>query len=307
MKRIGIVGLCLAAMFAMSAVAASSAFAASGQPAWFECAKVAKVTVKYTEKGKEKSKAITEGKYSNAACTELAPTPGKYISGPEGKYELQEGVAKGKKAKTKDGIGILNTVIPTLGNINDKVECASSKSENSVANAGGRGFVSDLVVHFSKCKSQGEPCQTSTKKEEIVTNALAGELGYINKGGDVVGLELWNEANPGTGYLAEFTCTKVAAIRTLGSVIGEVTGDVGAISKTSTTTYASSTYFGAITEGPFTWEPLVNIPSFEGEAVDVLSTEFNTGSGYEPSGGLPSGQNDTAANTGEALGIYEGV
>jgi hypothetical protein len=47
------------------------------------CFKVAKTEVTY----KGEKKEIYKGKYKNKACTELAPVPGKYYEGPEGKYE----------------------------------------------------------------------------------------------------------------------------------------------------------------------------------------------------------------------------
>ena len=64
MKRIKIVGLCLIALFAFSAVAAASAFA-EGRPEYKLCAKVAKVEGKYN------------GSYSDKGCTTEA-TGGKY-------------------------------------------------------------------------------------------------------------------------------------------------------------------------------------------------------------------------------------
>src|ERR1700688_198627 len=109
MKRIRIMGLCLVAVFAITAAAAASASAA---PAWYECAKAVKIGKTYT------------GKYTDKACTTTSPTE-------TGKYELQPGIGKGKGFKGKGGKAILHTVIPGKGDI--KVECASFKDEGKVA------------------------------------------------------------------------------------------------------------------------------------------------------------------------------
>src|ERR1035438_1927448 len=76
MKRFQIVGLCLVAMFAFSAMVASAAQAASIKA----CVKVAKVKVEYekevpateTKPAKHfvKSKMIPEGLYSDKNCTD---------------------------------------------------------------------------------------------------------------------------------------------------------------------------------------------------------------------------------------------
>lgn len=286
MKRIRIVGLCLVAVLALAGMTAASAFAGSGQPAWFECAK---------------NKAGTLAKGCAAA--------GKG-------FEIKEGVGKGKGFKGKDGKGVLNTVVPGFNGsevteTDDKVECQSSKDTGKQLNAGGRGFVFDVQVTFSKCKALGKfECKTTgAKKEEIKTNTLAGELGYIEGGGGAVGEALWNEAHPGTGYLAEFTCAGVDEIRVSGSVIGLLGGDVGVFSKTSTSTYTPGPYLGKqVFEPTFGLEytPLVNLPKFTGEPVDILLTEENeSGKGWSPA--VPSGQEDLATNKGEELGVFEGV
>jgi hypothetical protein len=70
-------------MLAFGAVAASSAYAGE----YGVCVQAGKVAVKYKSGEKEKSKKITEGRFLDKNCTEYAPEPGKYYSGPEGKYE----------------------------------------------------------------------------------------------------------------------------------------------------------------------------------------------------------------------------
>jgi len=278
MKRIRIMGLCLVAIFAVSAVAAMSASAA--EPSWYECGKAAKVGKFYT------------GKYINKTCTEVSGTS-------TGKYELVPGVGKSKNFKGTGGKGILHNVIPGKGDI--KVECASFKDEGVAVMPNAEA---NVKVSFSKCKSLGAPCASAgAKKEEIKTNAMAGQLGYISKEGTVVGVDLANQAEPGTGMITEFECTGVAKVRVHGSVIGVQSGDINAINKVSTVTYAVANYLGEIEAG---YKPLTNIPSFEGGSPDLLATELNaeeTGFTWQPPGGLPTGQEGTATNKGEAIEV----
>jgi hypothetical protein len=278
MKRMRIMGLCLVAIFAMGAVAAVSASAA--EPSWYECGKAAKVGKFYT------------GHYTDKECKTVSESN-------TGKYELVPGVGKNKKFKGTAGKSVLHNVIPGKGDI--KVECASSKDEGLAVMP---NLEAQVKATFSKCKSLGAPCATAgAKKEEIKTNSLAGELGYISKPGTVVGADLANEAEPGKGITAEFECTGVAKVRVIGSVIGVQGGDVNVINKVSTTTYAVGPYLGELAPG---YTPQVNIPMFEGGPLDFLGTELNaeeTGFTWQPPGGLPSGQESLATNKGEALEV----
>lgn len=97
MKRIKIVGLCLVAVFAFSALAAASA-SAETQPEFKVCAKAAKETVEWKEgappKEKTKKKSVYTGEWGNKTCTEPVTTD-VYRSkgsnpGPEGKYAETE-------------------------------------------------------------------------------------------------------------------------------------------------------------------------------------------------------------------------
>ena len=194
-------------------------------------------------------------------------------SGPAARVRtnLVEGVGKGKGFKGKGGKATLHNVIPGKGDI--KVECASFKDAGSVADAGGKGLEFGVTAEFKKCKSLGgAPCKTEGgKKEVITTKVLAGNLGWLNKSGNVAGASLFNEAAPGSGYNAEFECEGLAKVRVHGGVIGAIT-PVGTVSKESTTTYSVGPYLGEVAPG---YTPLVNPPAFEEEAVGVLLTELN--------------------------------
>jgi hypothetical protein len=275
MKIMRILGVALVAVFAVVAFTATSAMA---NPSWKACVK--------SEKGK--------GEFSDKLCSISA--------GGTGKYNLVEGVGKGKAFKGKGGKATLHNVIPGKGDI--KVECASFKDAGKVADAGGKGLEFGVTATFSKCKSLGgAPCKTEGgKKETITTNVLAGNLGWLNKAGKVAGASLFNEAKPSSGYEAEFECEGLAKVRVHGGVIGAVT-PVGVVSKVATTTYTvSETGVG----GPEDPNALTNPPAFEEEVVGVLLTELNgpeTGNVWAPEGGIPSGQEASAENKGEALEI----
>jgi hypothetical protein len=268
MTRMRILGLALVAVFAFAAFAAVSA---SANPEWYECAK---------EKGIGK---LEKG------CTK---------EGGKGGYTLKPGIGKGKAFKGKGGLAILHNVVPGKGDI--KVECQSFKDGGKVANAGGIGKEFAVTSTFSKCKSLGAPCSSGAKKETISTEVLAGNLGWLKKPSNI-GASLFNEATPGSGYLAQFECTGLAKVRVHGAVIGEVVGDVEKFSKEGETIFAVGPYLGELAPG---YTPLVNLPAFEEEAVGVLMTELNgpeTGNVWAPEGGLPSGQEGVGHNKGENL------
>ncbi|HXD53238.1 MAG TPA: hypothetical protein VN618_00650 [Solirubrobacteraceae bacterium] len=269
-----ILGLALAAVFALAAFTASSALAS--KPTWKACVK--------SEKGK--------GEFSDKLCSVGA--------GGTGSYNLVAGIGKGKGFKGKGGTAILHNVIPGKGDI--KVECASFKDSGSIAAPSG---VFGVSSEFKKCKSLGAPCKTEGgKKETITTNKLAGSLGYLNKAHTAAGESLTSEAEPGTGYLATFECEGLAKVRVHGAVIGALS-PFGVVSKESSSVFSVGPYLGELAPG---YTPLVNPPAFEegSEPVGVLMTELNgpeTGNTWQPEGGLPSGQEGTAVNKGESLEV----
>ncbi len=162
-----------------------------------------------------------------------------------------------------------------------------------------------MTSEFKKCKSLGAPCKTEGgKKEVITTKSLAGSLGYMDKGHTSVGESLTSEAEPGSGFLAEFECEGLAKVRVHGAVIGTMT-PFGVVTKESISTFAVGEFLGEPAPG---YKPLTNPPAFEegAEPVGVLLTELNgeeTGNEWAPAGGLPSGQEAKATNKGENLGV----
>jgi hypothetical protein len=262
-------------MFALAAVMAAGASAV--KPTWKFCQKAA---VKNT------------GEFSDKLCSVPA--------GGTGKYNLVAGIGKGKGFKGKGGHATLHNVIPGKGDIT--VECESFKDSGSVVAPSG---VDNVKSEFKKCKSLGFPCKTEGgKKEVITTKTLAGELGWLDKAHTSAGESLTSQETPGTGFLAEFECEGIAKVRVHGAVIGAVS-PAHAVSKESVSTFSVGEFLGEPSPG---YKPLTNPPAFEegAEPVGVLLTELNgkeTGNEWAPAGGLPSGQEATANNKGEALEI----
>jgi len=283
MKRIKILGLAVFAMFALTALGAAAAQAGTN-PVWYECAKA-------SPKG--------TGHHAEKNCSDAYKATG-------GDYNLVPGVGKGKPFKTKGGEAVLHSIDPEA-KADIPVTCEQFKGGGTAVLG---GFVVKASDTFSKCTALSAPCE-NVKKGTIETKVLAGRLGWINKPGGIVGTDLASEASPG-GPLAEFKCEALGEIRTIGSVIGQNEEDVKVISKSSKLKYAPGKYIGKIVwnEKGEEYEPIVNIPEFEGGSPDILKTEVKgaiTGhpSEFYPAGGLPSGQEGLAENKGEALGIYE--
>lgn len=158
MRSIRIVGLCLVAVFAFSAVAAASAMA-EGQPTFNECKKLEKVGGKYT------------GTYTNKECTTEA-TPTEKTEGKKNKYELvaASGTFTGKSKATK-------IVAKSTTGVTEEITCA--KDTVTIEIFPPSGFVEKVTL--SKCKnSKGEPCQNAGSEEIQVEGA--GELYWINAG-----------------------------------------------------------------------------------------------------------------------------
>jgi len=137
MKRIRIVGLCLVAVFAMSAVAAASA---SASPTYKECAKV---------------KAKT-GKFATASCT---------TEGGTGTWELVSPKKGAYTSTTK--VATLET--PGVGS----VSCKTSKGAGSITSE----TAATTTVTFSTCATDGKKCTSAGEKAGMIkTFELLGSL-----------------------------------------------------------------------------------------------------------------------------------
>ncbi len=174
-KRLSALGLCLGAMLAIGAVAATVS-ASAAAPEFGRCAKAAKVGKTYT------------GGYTNSSCTTASETK-------TGKYEWLPGAVKNRQT-TSGGKALLETV----GHLT--VACAS---ETSVGEYRGTKEVANVVVAFEGCESTGLHCSTpGAATGEVVTTSLEGIVGYENKALKETALDLYPSGK--TGLFVEFAC-----------------------------------------------------------------------------------------------------
>lgn len=285
MKRIRIVGLCLVAAFAFSAMVASSASA--GTFKWCQPMKKgkygdSKCSVLVEKKGKPKGSfelksveacvAQKKGEYTDAACKV------KSVKAKKGSFEL----TKGRKSTATTGSATLKT--PAFGPNN--VTCSASTTEGEIT--GPKTNVERTT--FTGCEFLGLPCESagpnstpSGKAGTIITNLLHTKLvdhgekagGY--KGQEPAEGEAWNEfvSAEHEPFSSEFNCSGVVFLRTVGSLSGVVT-PVNTLSKTSNTSFT------------------------EGGGEQALLTEVLTESGWVPPGGAPSFEITEATNSTEA-------
>ncbi len=186
MKPLGVRGLYVVAMLAITAGAASaSAFAAP------------------PEIGRCVSHA--GGKYTNNVCTKLAK--GKTV----GSFEWEAGAIR-KKFAGAGGVGTLETVHEV------RVTCKTETSDGEYTSP---TTVGNIAVVFTGCESVGYKCQTAgSAGGEIATNPLAGTLVW-EKYGKKVAIDLV----PQTGELfVEFSCGPATA-KVIGSVLTNIPAD----------------------------------------------------------------------------------
>ncbi|HTR72177.1 MAG TPA: hypothetical protein VMG80_01165 [Solirubrobacteraceae bacterium] len=222
MKRIRIVGLCIVAVFAFSAVAAATASAAP-EIQNEKCVKAAKVEKKYT------------GSFNDKACTEANEAG-------EGRYTL-EPVAEGTPFTSKSKAATFKVA----GKV---VTCKKDKDAGEYI-SGGFSFV---TITFEGCYANGnkhETCQSGAEAGTITTNPLVGILVYINEVETEHGIVLV----PAESGWASFKCgSETEATELEGGVLGTVTNT----SKGETLTFsvngggeqAQRFYYAGETEGP---------------------------------------------------------
>lgn len=298
MKRIKIVGLCLVAVFALSAMVAASGAQAGTYKICVEQKKgfYGNSTCsgeKVEKKGKGKgtweliplSTCIPQkhGFYSESGCKTLDEKKGK------GKGSFEK--TKGLKFKDHGGAAKLETKL--LGP-ND-VECTSSTSEGEYT---GEKTVTDRVK-FVGCTFSGLPCQSAGPESTpsgvsgtITTNLLDGKLidhgekgpggPYTAPGEPAVG-EVWQElvSSEHEPYSSEFECAGLAFIKTAGSISGVVTSALNTLTTTQTQEFEEG--FGEqnlVTEGSETgfagpWSP--PLPSIEHAGSATVETERPVG------------------------------
>lgn len=171
MRRLVILGLGVLVALALAVASASATV-----PTWFACGKAVKNGKTFT------------GHYTGKSCQAATEV------GTGGKYELREGIGKGKEFKGKGGKTVLH-VKTWLGDAT--VECTSSKDSGTPALP---NLETGVVLTYKGCKALGsKKCSTSGERPgEIEIEGLKGELGLIEESPtQVVGVKLGSEAHPG--------------------------------------------------------------------------------------------------------------
>jgi hypothetical protein len=190
-----VLGIAACAVFfsAVLGVAAANA----EKPVYYECAK--QVGGEF-EKGCEKTGG-TGG---------FAPVPGN-------------GKGKAFKGTSKAGSKI-TWYFPSL---KSEWGCSTAKYEGHVSEDGSRD--EGIVITFAKCGFLGKNCTSAGAAHhgEIITAALAGELGYINKPGAAVGVALSAESG---GDFADFECEGLF-FEVRGSLIGQLQRGINSFDK----------------------------------------------------------------------------
>jgi hypothetical protein len=291
-RRLRIIGLCLAAVFAIAAVTASSASAK--KPEWGKC--VAQAGGKYLD-----GNCQTKGKGGSFEWKKGATLPNVPFTGHnEGSggvlytgLNICEGNGKAyriPKAKceaegyewTESGEGEFLTV-----------ECLA---ETNTGEASGKNKILNVHVKFTGCTAFGGalPCQNKgAAVGEINTQALKGELGYVEEG-KAVGVRL--EPNVKKGAFAEFECAEF-----LGTVVAVGNNKEGVafppkggadqvISPITPVNEMTNKYTQVFTVDP---KKVENVPTnFDGKKLSALEDELTN---------LETGEGSTWSRAGEEI------
>jgi hypothetical protein len=199
MKRIATVGLCLVAVLALAAVAASSAVAI--QPEYFTCVK---------------AKA---GKYAKGCASFKEGGKG------EGSGFARAAVKTPSKFTDKSGLGVLTAYVPGTG-IVAEVKCAKTVSKGAIISS----TQAEDTITLEKCESSASTCtstQAGEKPGDITTSVLLTTLVATAEAKTGVGVTV--EAKGG-GDLAAFDCG-ATKFETTGAVTGEESENVEVASK----------------------------------------------------------------------------
>jgi hypothetical protein len=247
MKRIRVLGLCLVAAFAISAVIVASASAVA-VPEFGRC------------------KAQAGGKFSNSGCTLLAKEVSKQ------KFEWFGGPGPKNKFTGKQKAETLAT-LETVGGT--KITCTTESNENAEFDSA--KTVAKIVAFFKGCETSKIPCNSAGEPSgDITTHALAGKLGVEKLGlkeGKVVEsknkleVQLFAEAGP-TAPLANFTCSTIT-VEVKGCVAHPVSS--GKMLLMSTEKFTAS-------------KGEQKPDKFLGGPADECALESNGGAGFEEAG-----------------------
>lgn len=243
MKRISTLGLCLVAVFAFGAIAASSAFAENAE--YGRCFKAGKEEVKYKTgtppHEKEKSKDVYTGAYANSSCTEAAPAGTLRAEGkPEGKYEWAAGAEKpgqtsatGKatltgstgviECKHSTGAGAYLSPETAITQVTftecttDKVQCTTTR-KNAEGKYEEEGTKGDIKTYLLGSKAVGDG------EKYVQLSATGTPEGEVGPGeGEAWTLIVSAEAEGNGEVQATYNCAGVAEVWTRGALAGPTT------------------------------------------------------------------------------------
>jgi hypothetical protein len=220
MKRIRIVGLCLAAIFAMSAVAAASAAAA--EPEYSSCGKTVKVEKKYS------------GMYTSKLCS-----PAALSATNEGEYERVAPTKLPAKLKSTSGVTYIYLSSRETKTVTEIVKCMKDKDEGHIINK----READLKITFEECEADsgvltGAVCGTpgAKKENDIVTETLVSKLVWLNEAETEIGIAIAPEAGK---PIEKVLCGGIETAELLGSMVGKVS-PVEEATKTDTLSFTAS-------------------------------------------------------------------
>ncbi len=161
MNRKGCAGSIGALLALLAVTSSASAAAVQTLPAYYECAKT------------------PGGKYADGKCS-------KEAAGGKGKYELRQGVGKGKPFKVK----ITKSVGFEVTGVEQALECktiASSGKITSPKTETTSGFV------FTGCHTEAASCASpGAKAGEVKTAPLEATLGYAETASGPTGTAAWD-------------------------------------------------------------------------------------------------------------------
>lgn len=211
MRRVFVLGLCLAAMSALGAMLATSASAAA--PEYFICAK-----------------AKDAGKYEDKACSKLAsPGPSNYERVVWTHAKKRSFTAMGEGSVTVNSVNPFgeNFKAGEPGRIEGSGTCQKEKVVGEVTGPQTTTF----KVSYSQCGSEGASCNTAgQKKGIIVTEQLESELVWLDEAHTKVGTVV-RGLGPG-GRLEQNECPAIGQqVNVYGRILTEVQGDNGIASK----------------------------------------------------------------------------
>ncbi len=225
MKRLKIVGLCLVAVFALTAVVASSASAAA--PEYFTC---------------HKAKTKGKGNYGEKLCKTVTTATVNVEESGTGSYERGPWNANPTKVTFKGkGKSPKNNSLNPFGvkmeagepaQIEGTTECKTEKLSGKLTGP----KTNEWQTEYASCEAGGFKCLSKgLKSGKIKTNVLNSELVFLNSAKTEPGIRVTGTGKIGgpvskDGELAQYACGPKEApeavnIEVFGEVLAKVSGN----------------------------------------------------------------------------------